>query len=363
MLARLPSHDVLYGHILRRDPELDGVVYVGVKTTGVFCRPVCPARTPLARNVAFFASPDEALDAGFRPCKRCRPLDDPNAPAAVLQRLLRLVEADPSRRWSEEDLRGLGIDPATARRHFQRRFDMTFSQYARARRLGHAFKTIRQGEQVIEAQLDAGFESGSGFRDAFARQFGAAPVRSRTARAFVLDWIDTPLGPLLAIAEDSELHMLEFVGRKALKSHVDRYRAAFNAAVLPGDAPALRSIRGELADYFAGRRLSFETPIASAGTPFQTEVWAALRAIPPGETRSYAEVAASIGRPGAVRAVANANRLNRCGLIIPCHRVIGADGGLTGYAGGLWRKEWLLDHERRIAQSTTPTAPSAAELR
>ncbi len=352
MLNGLPSHDQLYEAIIRRDPELDGVIYVGVRTTGIFCRPVCPARPPLSKNITFYTCPDDAMAAGLRPCKRCRPLEAPDAPGALLQRLLQMVDSDPSRRWSEDDLRGMGVEPATARRQFQRRFDMTFSQYVRARRLGHAFRTIKEGSDVIEAQLDAGFESGSGFREAFAREFGEAPVRSRNARAFALDWIDTPLGPMLAVAEGGRLHMLEFVSRKSLKEHLDRYRKAFNAAVLPGDAPALQSIRSELADYFAGRKLAFETPIAGAGTEFQATVWKALQDIPAGETRSYADIATAIGRPTAVRAVANANRLNRCGVIIPCHRVIGSDGTLTGYAGGLWRKQWLLDHERRATGQT-----------
>src|SRR5690606_16942371 len=120
------------------------------------------------------------------------------------------------------------------RRHFQRRFDMSFSQYVRARRLGHAFNAIRKGSAVIEAQLDAGFESGSGFREAFSRQFGEAPNKARAAQAFAIDWIDTPLGPMVAIADEERLHMLEFAERKKLNAHVDRYRKAFNAIVLPG---------------------------------------------------------------------------------------------------------------------------------
>ncbi len=352
MLTRLPPHDDLYAHLVRRDPALDGVVYVGVKTTGVFCRPVCPARTPLSKNITFYGSPDEALAAGFRPCKRCRPMDEPDAPSELLNRLLGLVEEDPSRRWSEDDLREMGIEPATARRQFQRRFDMSFSQYARARRLGHAFNTIRKGDKVIEAQLAAGFESGSGFREAFARQFGEAPQKSRDARAFAMDWIDTPLGAMLAIADDAHLHMLEFAERKTLQAHVDRYRAAFNATVLPGETAALKLIKRELRDYFSGKSLAFKSKIAEAGTPFQQIVWDELQRIPPGETRSYGEVALRIGRPTAMRAVANANRLNRCAIILPCHRVIGADGTLTGYAGGLWRKQWLLDHERRHTGQT-----------
>ena len=264
--------------------------------------------------------------------------------------MLRLEEEeDPSRKWSEEDLRDMGIAPATARRHFQRRFDMSFSQYVRARRLGRAFNTIRKGEAVIEAQLDAGFESGSGFREAFARAFGEAPNRARAARAFAMDWIDTPLGPMLAIADETHLHMLEFGERKKLQEHAERYRRQFNATVLPGETRELKLIRKEVADYFAGRSLTFTSRIAAAGTEFQNQVWDELRRVPPGLTRSYQEMAQRIGRPSAVRAVANANRLNRCAIILPCHRVIGADGQLTGYAGGLWRKQWLLDHERRHA--------------
>jgi AraC family transcriptional regulator of adaptative response/methylated-DNA-[protein]-cysteine methyltransferase len=352
MLTKLPSHEELYTHIQRRDPELDGIIYVGVKTTGIFCRPVCPARVPLSKNITFYTSPEECLAAGLRACKRCRPLDHPDAPGVLLNKLLAMVEEDPSRRWSEDDLREMGIEPATARRQFQRRFDMSFSQYARARRLGHAFNTIKQGDKVINAQIDAGFDSGSGFREAFNRQFGDAPVKSRAAKTFAMDWIDTPLGPMLAIADEKHLHMLEFAERKTLQDHVDRYRKQFNATVLPGDTPALKLIRQELKDYFAGTTLTFKSKIAKAGTDFQQNVWDELRRIPPGETRSYADVSVRIGQPTAVRAVANANRLNRCAIILPCHRVIGSDGSLTGYAGGLWRKQWLLDHERRLTGKT-----------
>lgn len=352
MLTTLPPRADLYAALTRRDPALDGVVFVAVRTTGVFCRPVCPARTPKLENIEFLTSPEEALAAGFRPCKRCRPLDDPDAESGLVARLLDLVEADPSRKWSEEDLRSLGVEPATARRQFQRRFDMSFSQYVRARRLGQAFRTLKDGERVIEAQLEAGFQSGSGFRDAFAGAFGEPPHRARAARIFHMTWIDTPLGPMLAVGEGEWLHMLEFTGREQIEGHLDRYRRRFNAAVLPGESPALTRIRDELDDYFSGRRLDFSSRIAEAGTPFQQQVWDALRAIPPGETRSYADIAQAVGRPSAVRAVANANRLNRCGVILPCHRVIGSDGSLTGYAGGLWRKQWLLDHERRVTGRT-----------
>ena len=207
---------------------------------------------------------------------------------------------------------------------------MSFSQYTRARRLGHAFNTIRKGNAVIEAQLDAGFESGSGFREAFSRTFGEAPHKSRAALAFAMDWIDTPLGPMLAIADDTHLHMLEFVERKKLQEHVDRYRKHFNATVLPGDTKALKLIRKELTDYFAGKNLKFTSKIAGAGTEFQNEVWDELRRVPAGITRSYQEMAERIGRRLSARAgrfpyflqagAAEAARAGRLACLECCHR-------------------------------------------
>src|SRR5690606_28825150 len=140
-----------------------------------------------------------------------------------------------------------------------------------------------------------GFESGSGFREAFSRQFGEAPNKARAAQAFAIDWIDTPLGPMVAIADEERLHMLEFAERKKLNAHVDRYRKAFNAIVLPGETRALELIKQELKNYFSGKRLTFASQIAEAGTPFQQQVWDELRRIPPGQTRSYQQLSASIG--------------------------------------------------------------------
>jgi AraC family transcriptional regulator, regulatory protein of adaptative response / methylated-DNA-[protein]-cysteine methyltransferase len=353
MIDRLPPHDTLYEALTRRDAELDGVVFVAVRTTRIFCRPVCPARTPLSKNITFYSSPQEAVEAGYRPCKRCRPLDAGGGAPPLLADLVARVDAEPSKRWSGGDLRAIGVDPATARRQFQRRFGMSFTQYVRSRRVRQAFAAIQEGMPVLDAQLESGFDSGSGFREAFVREFGNPPNKSREAKAFVLDWIDTPLGLMLAVAGEDELHMLEFVERKSLRGNLERYRAHFNAAILPGRSAALDSIRRDVASYFAGDSLEFSTPIARAGTPFQQAAWEELRRIPPGTTRSYSEIAARIGRPKAVRAVAAANANNRCAIILPCHRVIGADGTLTGYAAGLWRKQWLLDHERRVASHST----------
>ena len=199
---------------------------------------------------------------------------------------------------------------------------------------------------MIDLQLDHGFESGSGFREAFGRVFGTAPSHARALDCLYAQWSETPLGPVLALANDEGLYLLEFVDRRGLERELRTLRERFAHQVVPGEHKYLKQIGSELEAYFSGRALHFATPLKLEGTPFQHDVWNALRAIAPGTTRTYGEVAASVGRPSAVRAVGRANGDNKLAIIIPCHRVIGADGTLTGYGGGLWRKAWLLEHER-----------------
>jgi AraC family transcriptional regulator of adaptative response/methylated-DNA-[protein]-cysteine methyltransferase len=349
MLAKLPGDEELYGAFCRKDMSLDGIVFIALRTTGIFCRPGCPAPMPLSRNVEFYRSADEALAAGYRACKRCKPLVPPQAGSAVVEDLLKRLAEDPSSRWSSARLVDLGINPVTARRHFERRFGMSFLKYARGGRLANAHGAIGSGADVLMAQLDAGFESSSGFREAFAQAFHNPPSSARNSTLLRADWIDTPLGVMIALTDDRQLHLLEFVNRKQIGMQIERYRRAANASLLPGETRASRQLRAELDAYFSGKSLKFECSIAEAGTPFQLRVWAALRQIEPGTTQSYSAIANFIGAPLAVRAVANANAMNRCAIIIPCHRVIGTDGALTGYAGGQPRKQWLLGHERRVA--------------
>lgn len=339
-------HDQYYQALLARDSAYDGVFYVGVKTTGVFCHATCPARKPKFENCVFYDTVQQALLAGFRPCKRCRPLSHPNRTPEIVQQLVEAVEAQPEKRWRSEDIRALCIDPSTARRQFQKRFGMSFIAYARARRLGIAMKVIKKGAPVIDAQLSAGYESGSGFRDAFERIMGSVPSAAHESETYRAAWIDTPLGPMLALADEHALVLLEFVDRRGLMREIERLRARTKRPIIPGTTSPIQQIESELAAYFAGQLAAFTTPVALIGSPFQQAVWQALTAIPSGETRTYTDIAHSVSRPDAVRAVAGANGANQLALIIPCHRVIGANGDLTGYGGGLARKRWLLNHER-----------------
>ena len=286
-MSRLPSPDVMYRALAARDPAFDGIFFVAVKTTRIFCRSVCHARTPKRDNVEFFAAPQDALYAGYRACLRCRPLDQGRKPPEIVSRLLAAVEADPSTRLREADIARMGIDPTSARRAFQRYCGMSFHAYQRARRMGLALTGIREGKSMIDLQLDHGFESGSGFRDAFARVFGTAPSQAHDVDCLYARWFETPLGPMLALAGDAGLHLLEFVDRRGLERELGALRARFAQRVVPGAHRHLDMIGEELAAYFAGRSLSFETPLAPYGSSFQHDVWKALRAIPPGTTRSY----------------------------------------------------------------------------
>lgn len=356
MLLGRPTDDVLYDALIARDQAYEGFAYSAVRTTGIFCRLTCAARKPKRENVVFFGSIAECLEAGFRPCLRCRPMNRPDDSDPTIVTLLDALGREPERRWCEADVVAMGFDPSTARRAFKRRFGISFLEMARLRRVGQAAVSLASGASVIDAQLDAGFESGSGFRAAIARLLGNTPARLRGRTMLRADWIETPIGPMVAIADPHALHLLEFADRKALASEIRKVQEQTGSAIAAGRFAPIDSIAVDLSRYFYGCSAPFRTHLAAYGTPFERAVWEALRRIPAGSTQSYASLAADLGRPGASRAVARANGANQVAIVIPCHRVIGADGDLAGYGGGLWRKRWLLEHERRIALNDNPTS-------
>jgi len=343
----MPDADTMYRALAHKDPEFDGVFFTGVRTTGIFCRSVCTARKPKRENVVFFPDAREALLAGFRPCRICRPMETRGATPAPIAALLDDLAKDPPRRLSDEDIRARGIDPVALRRWFKKRHGLTFHAYLRALRIGDAFGRIRHGESTLDAGLSTGWESASAFGEAFKKLTGTSPAKAKQGTLVRVTRLATPLGPMLAGATDKGICLLEFVDRRMLPAQLDRVRKLHGTAPVPGTSPFFARLEEELARYFRGELADFTTPLDVAGTPFQNQVWDMLRTIPYGQTRSYGEQARLIGRPAAVRAVARANGDNRIAIVIPCHRVVGSDGSLTGYGGGLWRKEWLLGLERR----------------
>lgn len=343
--SRLPPVAEMEAAYQRRDASYDGVFFIGVTTTRIFCRPSCPARKPLAKNVEYFSTVKDALFAGYRACKRCRPLETPGTHPAWVAALIARIEQDPETRLRERDLRAMGVEPARARRYFQRHFGMTFHSFARAYRLRGAFQKLRSGDNLDHVAVSSGFESHSGFRDAFGKAIGEAPGKSRGLGLVTVTWIESPLGPLVAGAAEQGICLLEFSDRRMLEAQIDTLRQRVGP-VLPGPHPLLDQLRSQLAEYFAGKRREFTLPLVYPGTPFQVKVWNALREIPYGETYSYEKLAWAVGAPKGQRAVGHANGLNRIAILIPCHRVVNKDGKLGGYGGGKWRKQLLLDLER-----------------
>jgi len=332
-----------------RNASYDGVFFTGVRTTGIFCRPICPARKPKPQHVEFFATTRDALYSGYRPCRRCRPMEPTGSPPEWLRDLLADLDEEPTRRWRDHDLRQRGLHPDRVRRWFQRQHGMTFHAYCRSRRLGLALGQIREGVGVSTTAYQHGYESLSGFNEAFRQLIGAAPKATGNEVMLTVTRVLTPLGPMIAGGTEDSLYFFEFSDRRRLEKQLERLRARLGCVFVPGDNDLLKRTTAEIEAYFAGELRQFAIPLAAPGTEFQQTVWDELRRIPFGETRSYADVARSIGRPTAVRAVARANGDNRMAIFIPCHRVVGSDGRLTGYGGGLWRKQHLLDLESRVS--------------
>lgn len=345
-MKALPPQHVMYEALINRDSTFEGLFFVGVKTTGIFCRPTCPARKPKPENVVYFSKSEEALYAGFRACQRCHPLERTPQTPELIQRLSEMVESSPGKRITDWNLQEMGIDPSTARRQFKRHYGMTFQAYQRARRMGLAFSDLREGESVIGTQLNQGFESASGFWEAFQKVFGVPPSKANGTHCMLVKRIVTPLGPMIAMADEEGIHLLEFIDRKGLETEIKWLQKKTKAVMVPGENDHLKLLTEALEDYFEGKKLTFSLPLITHGTAFEESAWDQLQRIKVGETISYGELAKRLDNPKAVRAVARANGKNCLAIVIPCHRVIGADGSLTGYAGGLWRKQWLIDHEK-----------------
>lgn len=340
------SSERMYQAIIEKDTSFEGLFFTAVKTTGIFCRPSCTARKPKKENVEFFKSSKEAISKGYRPCKVCRPLELLHETPAAFKDLLRELSADPSLKFRDQDLIQRGIEPSAIRRWFLRHHGITFQAYQRMLRINSAFKKIQEGEAIAPTAFEAGYESLSGFSDSFKAIFGVSPNQSKQQRVIDLKRIETPLGTMFACAVKEGICLLEFSDRKMLETELKAIAKALNAVIIQGDNEHFPELEQQLQAYFEGRRKTFTLPLFSPGSEFQNQVWQGLQHIPYGSTRSYKEQSLFLKRPEAIRAVANANGMNRISILVPCHRVVGSDGSLTGYGGGIWRKQWLLQHEQ-----------------
>lgn len=331
--------------ILAHDVKADGQFWYGVKTTGIYCRPSCPSRRPRQENVAYFSCPQGAQLAGFRACKRCVP-DQIGAAAQAVARTQALLDGAETEPTLAELAQEVGMSPFHLQRIFKAQLGVSPKQYAMARRTEKLKRQLKAGQSVTRALYEAGHDTPGTLYAGSTDQLGMRPThyaRGGEGIEIAYDVIASPLGPLLVAATSRGLCSVQFGEEEAL---IEGLRREFPKARLSRDPDAIQPYHQALEDYFHERKALLSVPVGLEGTAFQQRVWAQLRAIPQGETRSYAEVARAIGAPNAVRAVASACAANPVGLVIPCHRVVRTGGQLSGYRWGVERKQALLQHEQ-----------------
>lgn len=329
----------------RRDRAMDGRFVVGVTTTGIYCKPSCPARRPRPENVTLHESTGAARAAGLRPCLRCRP-DEVARDGDAVKRALGLLEADPALRL-EELARAVGYAPHHFQRLFKREVGLSPAAHARQLRKGRIGAALDAAGSVTDAIYDAGYNAPGRFYADSDEVLGMTPSAWRNGgRGVEIHWTvaATTLGSMLLAATERGICRLSFnEDEGALRKRFP------HAALIEGGAHVRHVLEATIAACDDPAAMP-DLPLDVAGTAFQQAVWQALRRIPPGETRSYAEIAAEVGRPGAVRAAGSANGANNVAVLIPCHRVIRSDGTLGGYAYGLEIKQRLLDKERQASR-------------
>lgn len=337
--------DIWYQALLERAVAYTGVFFVGVKTTGVFCISVCRARKPKRENVEFYSDVTSALADGYRPCKVCRPMENACTAPAFIEQALRLVRENPNGRVSDTTLRLNNISPERVRRWFLQNHGITFQVFQRMQRVNVALQALKTGRATTDVAFDSGYESLSGFGYTYKKLTGRAPSEHR--QVILLHRFTTPLGPMVVCATGRGVCLLEFVDRRMLDAEFRDLQRLLSASIIAGENEHTRQAEKEVGEYFSGHRRTFDLTLDTPGTPFQRSVWEQLHRIPFAETDHYQSLASAIGKPRAARAVAAAIGANRIAIAIPCHRIIGKDGSLTGYSGGIARKEWLLAHEKK----------------
>ena len=336
-----------YKALIERDSRYLGIFYVCVKTTKIFCIATCRARKPKQENIFFCTTAGDALLHGYRPCKVCCPTENVDEPPEDVKELMQMTAADPEKKISDDDIRQMGYTPEKIRRWFKKHHGITFQAYQRMIRINTAFVQLKNGNRVIDSAFDSGYGSLSGFGSAFKNIFGVPPEDASGRNVIYMHRFTTPLGPMFACATDAGLCLLEFTDRRMLEYEFRDLSRRLGAVIISGSNAHLESTEQQVGEYFRGERKAFDIPLLTPGTDFQQKVWQKLIEVPYGTTSTYGQQAMAMGRPTAVRAVARANGYNRISIIIPCHRIIGADGQLTGYGGGIPRKQWLLEHEKQ----------------
>jgi AraC family transcriptional regulator of adaptative response/methylated-DNA-[protein]-cysteine methyltransferase len=342
--------DSRWAAVVARDPAFDGRFVTAVETTGIYCRPSCPAKRPNRSNVRFYDTAKDAEKAGFRPCKRCKPTEMSLAKqhAEKVAEACRLIEAAEEELKLDDLAASVGLSPYHFHRIFKSVLGVTPKAYATAQRHNRVRDELGRSATVTQAIYGAGFNSNGRFYATSSKVLGMTPsqFRSGGSNAEIRFAIGAcSLGSILVAASDKGVCAILFGDDPAALRH--ELEKQFPRARLVGGDKAFEQLAAKVIDFVEAPRKGLDLPLDVRGTAFQHRVWEALRRIPAGSTASYAEIAKAIGAPKAVRAVARACATNRIAVAIPCHRVIGSDGSLTGYAGGIERKRALLAKETK----------------
>jgi AraC family transcriptional regulator of adaptative response/methylated-DNA-[protein]-cysteine methyltransferase len=346
-VSRLDA-DTAWAAFMRRDRSWDGKILGAVHTTGIYCKPSCPARRPKRENVTFYTSAEEARAAGYRPCLRCKP-DEVGRDREAVAKAIKIIEQAEETPNLQELADAVGYAPHHFQRLFKRDLGVSPAEYARGLRNRRTETALKVNERVTDAVYEAGYSSPSGFYSDAKERLGMTPSAWRDGgRGETIRWtsFDSPIGPMLIAATSKGICRLTFDDSE------ESLRRLFPKAEIVKDDGGLKDLVEGALTAIERPSMAHELPIDVAGTAFQEAVWRELRKIPLGETRSYAQIAAAIGQPKAVRAVGTANGDNHVAVLIPCHRVIRSDGTLGGYAGGLDKKRKLL-----AAEGHMPAAP------
>jgi AraC family transcriptional regulator, regulatory protein of adaptative response / methylated-DNA-[protein]-cysteine methyltransferase len=355
------NDDARWQAVLVRERRCDGRFVFAVRSTGIYCRPSCPARRPRRAQVRFFAGPQDAERAGFRPCRRCQPREAVAPEVAVVRQVCRYLEDHPDGPTTLTALGAhVGVSPSHLQRLFKSLMGVTPRQYVEARRLDRFKDQLKEGDAVTGALYDAGYRSSSQLYTQAPARLGMTPATYRKGGEgmdIMYTTTASPLGGLLIGATERGLCAVRLGDSTAdLEQGLMR---EFPAATIRRDDAALRPWVDALVRYLDGRQPQLDLPLDVQATAFQSRVYEALRAIPYGSTRSYSQVAQAIGQPTAVRAVAHACATNAVALVIPCHRVVRDDGSLGGYRWGMERKRALLAQEAQAVESGAANGDAA----
>ncbi|MFO0752466.1 MAG: bifunctional DNA-binding transcriptional regulator/O6-methylguanine-DNA methyltransferase Ada [Thermodesulfovibrionales bacterium] len=337
--------------VLQRDRSYDGAFVYAVRSTGIYCRPSCASRKPKSENVSFFPLPEAAEQAGFRPCRRCKPDQavGANPRVELVRRICRHIETHLEDPLTLETLgRRFGLSPSHLQRTFRSVAAVSPRQYAEACRMRHIKTALRKGDAIMEALHDAGYGSSSRLYGKASAQLGMTPgAYKRGGKDVPLLYTTAacPLGYLLVAATEKGICAVRIGSDET--GLQEEFLREFPGARNEREASPLAGWVREIVRHLGGAQPHLELPLDVRATAFQERVWRALQEIPYGSTRTYSEIAEAIGRPTAARAVARACATNPTALLIPCHRVLRNDGGLGGFRWGIERKRALLRRERR----------------